>query len=215
VRSLLDALLVLAVLFDFLLLGIGDLGASIRISAMQAATLAALPLLAREDGSLGHPILLFLGVLAVKVVLIPRLLFRAIRDASIRREMEPLIGYGLSLVLGGGLVLVSFALAARLPFPGPPPSDLLVPAAFSTVLIGLLLLVGRAKALAQVIGWLVVENGIFLFGLAFVHRTPMLVEMGILLDVFAAVFVMGIMLHHIHREFDRLDTRNLTALRDR
>ena len=58
------------------------------------------------------------------------------------------------------------------------------------------------------------ENGIVSFGLAFAHREPLLVEMGMLLDVFAAVFVMGIAIFHINREFDSIDTEMLTLLKD-
>jgi hydrogenase-4 component E len=78
----------------------------------------------------------------------------------------------------------------------------------------LLLIVSRRKAVTQTLGYLAMENGIYAFGLAFAVEEPLLVEMGVLLDVFVAVFVMGIAIHHISREFDHIDTDRLSALKD-
>ena len=69
-------------------------------------------------------------------------------------------------------------------------------------------------ALSQVLGYLAMENGIYAFGMAFAIQEPLMVEMGVLLDVFVAVFVMGIAIHHISREFDHIDTDKLSALKD-
>jgi hydrogenase-4 component E len=82
------------------------------------------------------------------------------------------------------------------------------------VLTGFVLLVGRAKAIAQVCGYLILENGIYLFGLLLLRALPLLVEAGILLDLTVGVFVIGIIVDHIQRAFDSLDTRKLTALRE-
>ena len=75
-------------------------------------------------------------------------------------------------------------------------------------------IVSRRKAIMQTLGYLAMENGIYAFGLAFAVEEPLLVEMGVLLDVFVAVFVMGIAIHHISREFDHIDTDRLSALKD-
>ena len=80
------------------------------------------------------------------------------------------------------------------------------------MIIGLLVLATRAKAMTQVVGYLVLENGIFIFGLLLVERMPFLVEVGVLLDLFVGVFVMGIIINHINREFDSLDPHRLTEL---
>ncbi len=91
---------------------------------------------------------------------------------------------------------------------------MLVPVALSTVMIGLLVLTTRSKAITQVVGYLILENGIYVFGLSQVERVPFLVEVGVLLDIFVAVFIMGIVVFHINREFDSLDSARLTELRD-
>ena len=79
---------------------------------------------------------------------------------------------------------------------------------------GLILLTTRRKAISQVVGYLVLENGIFVFGLLLVDAMPLLVEVGVLLDLFVAVFVMGIILNHIRDEFASLDTGRLEELRE-
>jgi hydrogenase-4 component E len=94
------------------------------------------------------------------------------------------------------------------------PSGVLIPVALSTVIIGLIVLTTRNKALTQVVGYLILENGIYVFGLSQAERVPFLVEVGVLLDVFAGVFIMGIVVFHINREFDSLDSARLTELRD-
>ena len=76
------------------------------------------------------------------------------------------------------------------------------------------MIVSRRTALSQVLGYLVLENGIFLSGIALIHDEPVLIEMGVLLDVFVAVFIMGIMIFHIQREFDHIETDQLSALKD-
>jgi hydrogenase-4 component E len=89
-----------------------------------------------------------------------------------------------------------------------------VPVAISTVIVGLLVLTTRNKALTQVVGYLILENGIYIFGLSQAERVPFLVELGVLLDIFVGVFIMGIVVFHINREFDSLDSTRLSQLKD-
>ena len=89
-----------------------------------------------------------------------------------------------------------------------------MPASFATVLTGFLLLTTRIKAITQAIGYLVLENGIFIFGMLLVEAMPFLVEIGVLLDLFVGIFVMSIIIHHINREFASLDTRRLSSLKE-
>ena len=93
-------------------------------------------------------------------------------------------------------------------------SPWLVPVAFFSIFAGLFLIVSRKRAVNQVLGFLVLENGIYTFGVGVAARTPLLVEVGVLLDVFVAVFVMGITIFHINREFDHIDTDRLSTLKD-
>ena len=207
-----DLLLLLVVLTDFWVLGTTRLSSTIRAAALQGAFLAALPV-ALHHGLSVHILGLGLGTLIVKSIVLPAFLQRAIREASVRREVEPLIGFTASLCLGAVALALSFAVAQRLPLPESQ-TALLVPVALATVIVGLIVLTTRNKALTQVVGYLILENGIYVFGLSQAERVPFLVELGVLLDVFVGVFIMGIVVFHINREFDSLSSARLTELKD-
>jgi hydrogenase-4 component E len=183
----------------------------IQVFAFQSLMLSLIPFFIHPGT---HAIIIMTGTIVLKVFLMPALLFWAMRHAAIRREVQPLIGYGKTLLLGGVLMGTAFLIASRLDLPVKATSDLLIPTAFSTVMMGFLLLVSRFKAITQVIGYLVMENGIFLFAVLLLEKTPLLVEMGILLDIFAGVLVMGIVVNHINEEFGSTSTVNLTNLKD-
>lgn len=211
--SHLDQVLLLSVvLTNFVVLGTTRLSTCIRAVAVQGFLLGVLPVALHPEAGLSI-IGLSIGTVLVKAVILPWFLLWAIREAAVRREVEPLIGYITSLLLGGVAVAVAFALAQRLPLPQQELS-LLVPVGMSTVIIGLLVLTSRVKAITQVVGYLMLENGIYAFGLTLAERVPLLVELGVLLDVFVGVFVMGIVVFHINREFDSLSSAHLTELRD-
>ena len=211
-RPLHELLLLLVVLTNFWILGTTRLSAAIRATAIQGVLLAALAPALYPTMS-PHILGLALGTLVVKALLLPLLLSRAIREAAVRREIEPLIGYTASLLVGAIAVAMAFGIAPRIPLPGTP-SSLLVPVALSTVIIGLIILTTRRKAVTQVVGYLILENGIYVFGLSQVERVPFLVEVGVLLDIFVGVFIMGIVVFHINRAFDSLDSARLTELKD-
>ncbi len=212
--QLVNAILVLLVLTGFLLLSSSRLVACIRAVSIQGMLLGILAI-AVQGGQLSVAgVLLPLTSAVVKGFLLPWLLFRAMREAETTREVEPLISYNLSILSGAGALAVSLWLGQRLMLPTQPASSLLVPAAFFTSLVGLLVIVSRRKALTQVLGYLALENGVYAFGAAVALELPALVELGILLDVFVGVFVMGIAIFHISREFDHIDTDKLASLTD-
>lgn len=207
-------LLVSMVFLSLYLLGSSSMARCVHIVALQAYCLGLLPLFIHKEGFTARGLLLVVGMMALKGWLIPRVLLHAIREVKIRHEVEPLVGYISSLLAGTVIIGLAFALAERLPIPPGLRSGLLVPVSLATMMIGLFMTVSRLKALTQVLGYLVFENGIYLFGLAVSYDMPWLLEMGVLLDVFVAVFIMGIVIHHISREFDSIHTDRLTQLRE-
>jgi len=211
--DLLNLLIGLAMGLNLVALGSSRLPALIRVTAAQGVVLGVMPLLVEEElrAMAG---LVAVATVVMKGLVIPGLLRRAMRVAHIERDLEPLIGYVPSLLLGAAGMISAVALARHLPLLPEHRESLLVPGALASVFTGLLLLIGRAKAISQVCGYLILENGIYLFGLLLIHSTPLLVEGGILLDLTVAVFVIGIIVDRIQRAFDSLDTRKLTALRE-
>jgi hydrogenase-4 component E len=161
-----------------------------------------------------HILLMVAAAIAVKGWLIPFMLRKALRQVNIHREVDPYIGYTVSLMLCALATGLSLVLGHMLPLKAGTKVLLLVPASLATLFTGFLVLVSRRKALTQVVGYLILENGIYLFGLLLVEEMPLLVETGILLDLFVGVFVMGIVINHIRTAFDSTDTRHLAELKD-
>ncbi len=212
-KGITDLILAALMLSNLALAGTSRLANAIAWVAMQGALVGLLPLFSHSGFTL-RTTALAVFVVSLKAIVYPRLLHHAVRDADIRREVEPFVGYSLSLLIAVILMAISFWLGAALPLPpGRESGWLVLPGAIGTILMGLFMTITRRKAVTQALGYLVIENGIAAFGLALVPEIPMLVELGILLDVFFAVLVMGIVMYHIHREFDHLDADRLSALR--
>jgi hydrogenase-4 component E len=208
-----NLILVLVVLTNLKLLASSRLGASIRVVAAQGVVLGLLPVLAHMHELSLHFAAMAVGTVALKGVVFPWLLFRALREAEVTREVEPYVGYISSILIGLMALAASFWLGGRLPVTTAGVSSLLVPSALFSILAGLFLIVARKRAVNQVLGFLVLENGIYTFGVGVVAETPFLVELGVLLDAFVAVFVMGIAVYHINREFDHIEVNRLDRLK--
>jgi hydrogenase-4 component E len=207
-----DQFLVLCLLINFIVVGTSRLTFSVRAVAFQGVLLGILPALVHPFS--WHLALIVVSIILVKGALIPVLIIRAIRQAEIQREFVPFIGYIPSLVLGALFTSLAFIFAARLPLAPEHEGLLFVPASIATVMCGFLILMGRRKAISQVIGYLLMENGIFIFGLLLADAMPLMVEAGALLDLLVGIFVMGIVINHISREFSTLDTSRLSTLRE-
>jgi hydrogenase-4 component E len=139
---------------------------------------------------------------------------RAIREVRIRREVEPLIGYVPTLLLGALITAGTFIFADFLPLLAQHHDGLFIPTALATFFSGFLLLMTRRKAITQVLGYLMLENGIFIFGILLSDAMPLMVEAGVLLDLLVGVFVMGIVMNQINREFSTINTERLSALKE-
>jgi hydrogenase-4 component E len=211
-----NAILVIVLLLNFLALGTSRIRTLINAAAAQGVMLGCMPVFMHlVKNELGWQMLLLaLATVTVKGVVIPQMLFKALRDAQIKREVEPLIGTLPTMFLGALGAAVSMALGAWLPLAPGHAELLIIPASFTTMIAGFLLLTTRIKALSQATGYLVLENGIFIFGLLLVDVMPFLVEAGVLLDLFVGIFVITIIIHHIQREFASQDTRLLSSLKD-
>lgn len=211
--STLNALLVIVLVMNMFVLGHSRLRAIVRIVAIQGALLGLMPLLVHEHVG-GAAVVVSLIAILLKGVLIPAMLLRALRDAQIKREVEPLIGLMPSMMLGALATGFAILFAQQLPLARADTAALVVPASLATVLVGFILLTTRFKAITQVIGYLILENGIFIFGLLLIEAMPLVVEIGVLLDLFVAIFVICIIVNHINRAFSSLDTRRLVELKE-
>ena len=208
-----DTLVILVLALNFVALGVSRIRSVISAVAAQGILLGILPFLVEEEIGL-RGVALAVATIAIKGFIIPAFLVHAMREANIQHEVAPFINSMSSLLLGAGGTGLAMVFAYTLPLEPKHAGSLLVPASLSTVWVGFLLLTTRKKAISQVLGYLVLENGIFLFGLLLLEAMPFLVEIGVLLDLFTGVFVMGIIIHHISREFASMSTEHLTELKD-
>jgi hydrogenase-4 component E len=213
VETFTDNILAVLLFTDLLLVGLSRLSGCIKLVALQGVLVGMLPLFSPGHVS-SRAIVFCVVVCALKGIVFPILLSRAMRTVDARREVEPFVGFGWSILIGIGILAFSFYQAERMPIPAAlVAGKTVMPAALATILIGLFLIVSRRKAVTQVLGYLVLENGISTFGLATVAGIPLLIELGLLLDVFVAVFVMGIVIHNISREFHHIDADLLSTLK--
>lgn len=211
--DLLNTILVIVLVMNLFALGTSRILAVIRIVAAQGELLGILPLLMHE--SLTLPVVVAaVAAVGLKGIVIPSIMMRALRDAQIKREVEPLIGLLPSIILGALATAFALLFSGQLTLSDSSTSSLIVPASISTALVGFILLTTRYKAISQAVGYLVLENGIFIFGMLLIEALPLVVEMGMLLDLFVGVFVISIIANHINRAFSSMDTRRLVSLKE-
>ena len=210
-----EGVIALLVITDLLLLGSSRLRSCITIAALQGAVVSLLPVLLHGDEGWVRAWSLTVGSMFLKGGVFPWLLRRVLRESGVRREVEPFVGHTLSVMVGVAALAFAVWVDARLALPASATghAPLLVPAGLATLLVGLFLIVSRRTAVTQVLGYLVVENGIYAVGVALVGGVPLLVELGVLMDIFVAVFIMSIAAYHISREFDHIDVDQLDRLR--
>jgi hydrogenase-4 component E len=206
-----DPVLIVLLLTNFFILGTANLRASIRAVALQGLLLSVLPLQVESQPTF-RLLLIVAATMAIKGFVIPVLLLKALRDVHIRHEVEPYLGFVPSLLMCAAGTGMALLFSDRLPLAAGDHGSMFVPASLATLLAGFLVLTTRRKAISQVLGYLMLENGIYVFGLLLYQA--MLVEVGMLLDLLVGIFVMGIVLNHIQREFSSLDTERLSRLRE-
>jgi hydrogenase-4 component E len=212
-RGILDPLLIMALALNFVALGVSRIRGVINAVAAQGIVLGVLAYFVHDEVGL-RGILLIGVTIILKGLVIPRFLVSAMREAHIQHEVKPVVGFMSSLLLGAAGTVLAMVFSYSLPLAEEHKHLLLVPASLATVWTGFLMLTTRKKAINQVLGYLLLENGIFLFGLLLLQAMPFLVELGVLLDLFTGVFVMGIIIHHISREFTSISTEQLSELKE-
>lgn len=148
----------------------------------------------------------------VKGVLIPILLLRVLKKVIKKKEIEPIIGYHASIFASIFIMVISIMVGTKIHFPVG--GFLLGTTAIATILNGMFLLVSRRKMVTQVIGYLMMENGIYLVGLTLIHRSRHIVEFGILLDILVGVMIMVVILQQINLTFNNVNTTKIRNLKE-
>jgi len=204
------SLALLSILFSF---GSSRLPGLIKVLAFQGVIVSIVPLVIGHDLTAGG-ILFTLATLIIRGIVIPLCIYLAIKKVAIRREVEPIVGYHASLFTGLALIVAAVVVSHRFNAPSTSASVLLLPTAIALLVAGMFLLMARRNAIAMVLGYIMMENGIYLVGTTFSVRALHIVEFGILLDVLAGVMIMAIILQNIKQTFDDVDTALLRTLKE-
>ena len=152
--------------------------------------------------------------LALKVMLIPWLLYRVIRRLNVRWDVEPLINVPTMMIVGIGLVIFAFSLALPISRLSASIAGGALGIALACVLLSFMMMITRSRAVPQVIGFLSMENGLIFAATTATNGMPMIVEFGIALDVLVGILILGVFMFQIREQFDSLDIRNLEKLKE-
>ena len=211
--QLTNTALVLVLLSVLAAFGTGRITLMIKMVALQGILISLLPLALGLETTAGN--IIYTGaVLLIRGIVIPGAILIAIRKVAIRRGVQPIVGPHVSLLAALLLIVAAFYVSARITLPVPAQNELLLPTAITLLVAGMFILMTRRNAIAMVLGYIIMENGIYLSGGVFSTRAHHIVELGILLDVLAGVMLMGVILQNINRTLDDVDTSLLRSLKD-
>jgi hydrogenase-4 component E len=152
--------------------------------------------------------------LALKVVLLPWLLHRLVRRLDVRWEFEGLINIPATMLIGIVLVVFSFNLALPISQLASTVTRATLGIAMASVMLAFLMMITRRKAIPQVIGFLAMENGLFFAATSATYGMPMVVELGVALDVLVGMLILGVFFFQIREQFDSLDLKHLEKLKE-
>ncbi|MHC1697496.1 MAG: formate hydrogenlyase [Geobacteraceae bacterium] len=161
-----------------------------------------------------HLFLSSLLTLSFKVILLPYILYVLVRKLDIRRESESLVNIPRTMMIGIALVIFSYHLTAPVTQLSTMVTKSTLAVALATVMLGLLMMVTRRHAVTQIIGFLAMENGLFFAATSATYGMPMVVELGVALDLLIAAFIFGIFFFHISTTFDSLDVDQMAKLKE-
>ena len=151
---------------------------------------------------------------ALKVVLLPWILHRLIRRLDVRWEFEQLINIPTTMLIGIVLVVFSFNLAVPISQLASTVTRSTLGIALASVMLSFLMMITRRKAIPQVIGFLSMENGLFFAATSATYGMPMVVELGIALDVLVGMLILGVFFFQIREQFDSLDLKHMEKLKE-
>jgi len=203
----------MVLLFGVVLLCRRSLYAYVEVFRWQSLVLTALLVVVGHFGNAPEIYVVAVVFFALKVVFIPSYLERLAKRVGAERESQPYVNITSSLVIAALLVLLAYAVMRPLVLASQLPTRGGLPLAVGLIFVGLFVLISRKKALTQIVGFLVLENGIALLALLGTFGIPLIVELGVFLDVMMGFLVMQVFVYHIHGTFESIDIEQLNQLR--
>lgn len=212
--QLLDLATGLVLVCAFVVLWRRGLVAIVRALAVQGVALAAVAVLLGIHERDAEVIVVAGLVLGLKAVVLPAVLVRIVRGSDEAREVQPLINVAASLLGGAALTLVAYATTRDVVALDPTPETRAIPIGVAVALVGFFVLATRRKAVTQIVGFLLVDNGIALVAFLATAGVPLVVELGVALDVGLAVLILWVLAARMRRAFGAMDLDALRELRD-
>ena len=188
--------------------------ALINLFALQGLVLAASTTLVAYSSNQHHLFYSAALTLLLKVLLLPWILHRLIRKLNVKWDIETLFNIPTTMLIGIALVVFAFNLAGPISQMAGTITKSTLGIAIASVLLSFLMMITRSKAVPQVIGFLAMENGLFFAAITATYGMPMVVELGIALDVLVGMFIMGIFFFQIRATFDSLELKHMEKLKE-
>lgn len=212
--QIVNLLAALLLLIGFAMLAQRRILTLIHLFAWQGVVLAASTLIVAHSTGQTHLYFSAALTVALKVLLIPWVLHRLIDRLNIRWDVETLINIPTTMLIGIALAIFAFALATPISQLASTITRSTLGIALASVLLSFLMMIVRRKAVPQVIGFLAMENGLFFAATSATYGMPLVVELGVALDVLVGTFIFGIFFFHIREQFDSLDIRHMEKLKE-
>ena len=212
--QLLNLCAALLLLLSFGMLAQRRVVAMVNLLALQGGLLFAATLLLAWRTHQHHLYLSAALTLTVKVISLPWLLHRLIRRLQVYWDTEPLLNISGTMLVGVLVVVFAFGLAQPISALANTATRSAIGIAVAVVLLSFLTMITRRKAMSQVVGFLSMENGLFFGAMSATYGMPMVVELGVALDVLVAMLVLGVFFFQIREQFDSLDLHHLESLKE-
>lgn len=191
-----------------------ELTAIVRVFALQGMALGAIGVLLGLHEQRWGLVGIALGVGALRAGVLPHLMRRSLTRAGQTRETQPLVNIAASLLTAAGLTLLAYAAARPLVELNPSPATRALPVGLAVVLIGFFALVTRRRAISQIVGFLLLDNGITATAFLATSGVPLIVELGVALDLLLAVLVLQLLTLRMRTAFGDTDLDDLRELHD-
>jgi len=208
-KQVLSLAAALFLLTAFALLAQRHMQALLRWLAVQGVLLAVTSALVAFTAGVHELYVSAILALLLKGMLVPWLLWRIVIRLGVHREVEPLINIFTTMLIGAALVLFAYYVSLPIQKLSFLMTRNVIAIALACVLIGMLIMITRRKAITQVVGYLAMENALFFTAIAATYGMPLVVEIGVAFDVLIAALIFGLFFFHIRKTFDSLDLKYL------
>jgi hydrogenase-4 component E len=212
--QLLDLAVGLVLVCAFMVLWCRGLVPIVRALTVQGVAIGAIAFLLGVHGHDIEPVLVAVLVVALKGMALPGVLLQIVRGGEETREVEPLVNVPASLLAAAGLTLLAYGTTRDLVALDPSPGTRAIPIGIAVGLIGFFVLVTRRKAVTQIVGFLLLDNGIALVAFLATAGVPVVVELGVALDVLLAVLILQVLTTRMRTKFGAMDLDQLRELHD-